>query len=448
MSSDSSWVQQPANNPHPAEANAMAAAQEGVDFKTRFVKCRDKRHREIEGLWQRNGRFYCQMSVPGKHPRKFPLKGPEDEPVKTVQEAVDAMHELRRKKRQNELPSNSMAAPAFDDYVKHYLDWVEKTKKPKTLWQERSVLKGWSEKLGKVRLSKVSRRDVNAYVLERKKAVGNRTVNMDVLVLRNLLKFAKKEGLVGSPLATDGWEPLRYRAPKRPLFSKDQIEKVCAEALARNAEGEPKYRNGELLADAIRFMLASGARVTSALATHWSDVDYDQRQLHLRETKYDQSAVVDFNAELEAHLKDMAKRRLPDSPYLFPGTRAEGHVGSLRKTFELVKAAAGVPGLRFHDLRHAFISACVMSGVDFMTIARWVGHSDGGVLIGKVYGHIANEHGARCAQKVSFDVAPEKEQPAGPPANVDLSKVDVAELMRLLQLKLQPQQDPGQKQAA
>ena len=35
---------------------------------------------------------------------------------------------------------------------------------------------------------------------------------------------------------------------------------------------------------------------------------------------------------------------------------------------------------------------CVMSGVDFMTIAAWVGHRDGGVLIGKVYGHLANEH--------------------------------------------------------
>jgi integrase len=31
--------------------------------------------------------------------------------------------------------------------------------------------------------------------------------------------------------------------------------------------------------------------------------------------------------------------------------------------------------LHFHDTRHHFISECVMSGVDFMTIAKWVGHS-------------------------------------------------------------------------
>jgi hypothetical protein len=45
---------------------------------------------------------------------------------------------------------------------------------------------------------------------------------------------------------------------------------------------------------------------------------------------------------------------------------------------------------------------CVMSGIDFMTIAKWVGHQDGGVLIGKVYGHLSNEHAQRQAQRVNF----------------------------------------------
>src|ERR1035441_3644261 len=35
--------------------------------------------------------------------------------------------------------------------------------------------------------------------------------------------------------------------------------------------------------------------------------------------------------------------------------------------------------------------ACVMSGIDFMTIAKWVGHKDGGVLVGKVHGHLSSE---------------------------------------------------------
>ena len=43
-----------------------------------------------------------------------------------------------------------------------------------------------------------------------------------------------------------------------------------------------------------------------------------------------------------------------------------------------------------------------MSGIDYMTIAEWVGHSDGGILIGKVYGHLADGHKKAMASKVNF----------------------------------------------
>ena len=43
-----------------------------------------------------------------------------------------------------------------------------------------------------------------------------------------------------------------------------------------------------------------------------------------------------------------------------------------------------------------------MAGIDFMTIAKWVGHADGGILIGKVYGHLSNEHAKRQAEKLVF----------------------------------------------
>jgi integrase len=61
-----------------------------------------------------------------------------------------------------------------------------------------------------------------------------------------------------------------------------------------------------------------------------------------------------------------------------------------------------MPGFNFHDLRHHFISMAVMSGLDYMTIAAWVGHKDGGVLIGKVYVHLADTHKKAMADKLSF----------------------------------------------
>jgi hypothetical protein len=43
---------------------------------------------------------------------------------------------------------------------------------------------------------------------------------------------------------------------------------------------------------------------------------------------------------------------------------------------------------------------CVMAGIDYMTIAAWLGHKDGGILIGKVYGHLNNEHRLNMAAKL------------------------------------------------
>lgn len=348
------------------------------------------------------------------------------------------MSELRKKKRHGELP-NPGRAPQFNEYVAHYVSFITESckKKPKTIFQERSVLYGWVRFLGNTRLTQITRQHINEYVLNRKQAgVGNRTANYDVLALNNCLKFAKEEGWLKNRLPTEGYKRLKYVAPKRPLYTKEQFDHVCHIATQKNADGTPKYRNGELLADLIRFMRTTGARVTSALSTRWSDVDWKQRQVHLRNTKYDkQNVVVDFNDELEAVLKEMYVRRQPDSDCMFPATRTEGSVGSLRKTFEEVRKAAGLPNLHFHDARHFFISACVMSGIDFMTIARWVGHSDGGMLIGKVYGHLSNEHAQRAARKVTFGGDDRKPEVTGN-NGVNLDDFSAEELFKLLQQKL------------
>jgi hypothetical protein len=43
-----------------------------------------------------------------------------------------------------------------------------------------------------------------------------------------------------------------------------------------------------------------------------------------------------------------------------------------------------------------------MSGIDVRTIAEWMGHLDGGILIGKIYSHLLGEHRQRMAQKLVF----------------------------------------------
>ena len=50
-----------------------------------------------------------------------------------------------------------------------------------------------------------------------------------------------------------------------------------------------------------------------------------------------------------------------------------------------------------------------MGGIDYMTIAHWLGHSDGGVLIGKTYGHLNDKHKARMADGLRILEPPAKQ---------------------------------------
>jgi len=52
-----------------------------------------------------------------------------------------------------------------------------------------------------------------------------------------------------------------------------------------------------------------------------------------------------------------------------------------------------------------------MAGIDFMTIAAWLGHKDGGILVGKVYGHLIDEHRQKMAAKLTIGLASVRDAP-------------------------------------
>ena len=72
--------------------------------------------------------------------------------------------------------------------------------------------------------------------------------------------------------------------------------------------------------------------------------------------------------------------------------------GALTRACRIV----GCARLTHHSLRHLFATRCVESGMDIPTVANWLGHSDGGMLALKIYGHLRREHSQAMAQRVSF----------------------------------------------
>lgn len=367
-----------------------------------FQKVLDGRKQPIRGLWERNERYYARISIENpengqKEVRRIPLDG-----ANSVAEARKALNRLLAQRENNDLPS-LRRSPKFCDYVDLYLRnlaIVVDAKRPATVQKERYTLKYWCNHLGSTRLHHINRAMINAFIVKRQAAgISGRTVNLDIIALRNVLKRAIDDGWLRS-LPTENLRPLKWTTKKRILVTAEEIDQLCAASLVST-------KNGQQLSDYVKLMAYSGARRGEALRIKWSDIDWSHMQLTVGSdgmAKNREVRVVDLNASLAAHLKEMFSRRAPDSQFLFPspqrGTRdvaSKSFVDSLKIT-----RARSASKINFHDCRHFFISMSVMSGIDFMTIARWVGHKDGGVLIGKVYGHLSNEHAQLQAKRLIF----------------------------------------------
>lgn len=137
----------------------------------------------------------------------------------------------------------------------------------------------------------------------------------------------------------------------------------------------------------VQFLLETGLRQGEARALHWPDVDFDRRRVLVRKTKNRRSRDVPLLPSTIALLKQLRARpyvvtmRAPER--VFAGLLSKD---SVRMDLDAATAAAGIPHLRVHDLRHVYASHLVQSGVPVPTVAALLGHSDGGALVLRRYG--------------------------------------------------------------
>ena len=356
----------------------------------------------------------------------------------TAAEAQEEFRKLLVERSENRL-RHIGRSPSFSEYLdKTYLPLLSGSgKKPDTITTEQAHYKRWRTALGDLRLDKIRPSHILAALNNLRAVRSPRTCNLALVCLRHVLKAARRDNYLKTlPTESIPWQRTETKA--RRLYSREDIDRFCKVAFKES-------KNGAEFADYVRLLALCGAREQETIKLRWDDVDFKHKLLTIgadADTKNREARRVDFNAELEIHLKAMHTRRAPDSEWLFPspqrGERDE-RAKTFRESLLLTRAAAGavcqkcgeialgetapkkcaacrstrldykervlpdhLQKIGFHDCRHHFISYAVMSGIDYMTIARWVGHKDGGVLIGKVYGHLSNEHAQAQAQKLVF----------------------------------------------
>ena len=364
-----------------------------------FTPVFDSRKRKLRNLWQRGDRYYARIKIayPGEDrakTRRVPLK------AGNVTEAVKELRELLVKRDKGRTITRERTQ-TLADFAACYIDrlYAGNRKRLGTIVGESGHAKFWTRELGSHRLHVITPGQINR-ALDKRAGEGKapRTLNYALTTLRNIYAEAIADGLVdSSPCQNVKWRKVDKK--ERRLVTADEFDRLGDAALKVS-------KNGQQFCDYLRLLLYSGGRMAEMLRLRWLDVNWKQEQLVIGadgESKNHEVRHVDFNDYLEAHLKDMHQRRDEGSIWLFPSPQ-RGHRDipskSFRETLLLAREESELEHVGFHDTRHHFISMSVMAGIDYMTIAAWVGHKDGGILIGKVYGHLANEHRQRAAQKL------------------------------------------------
>jgi len=165
-----------------------------------------------------------------------------------------------------------------------------------------------------------------------------------------------------------------YEAARYEFFTPEQIREL-AEAAASEQ-------------DAAVFMTAAftGLRRGELVALRWRDVDFDNQSIRvyegytreLRGPTSRRSRTVPMVEEVAAVVTRLRERTKFTGPndFVFPGESGEiADPSALRRRFAAAVNRAGLPPLRFHDLRHTFGSLAI-NHASIVQVQNWMGHAD------------------------------------------------------------------------
>jgi integrase len=175
--------------------------------------------------------------------------------------------------------------------------------------------------------------------------------------------------------------------------------------------------------------LTTGLRIGELLGLKWSDIDLDARRLRVSrqlqrgqggliftEPKAASRRTVDLPARTVEALKRHRKRQVEEAPkaggayqdnaLVFAGSLG-GPIGPEKVTqraFKPLLKRAGLPEIRFHDLRHTFATLLLARGVHPTYVQRALGHASVKMTLDR-YSHWMPSMGRATAEAIDAVLA-------------------------------------------
>ena len=113
------------------------------------------------------------------------------------------------------------------------------------------------------------------------------------------------------------------------------------------------------------------------MAMRWQDIDFTGALWTIpgESTKTGRAYHVPLVEPALEVLRQRWQLSTPGSKWIFPAASKSGHLVSFQKQWAEFRTRAGMPDLRFHDLRHTLASWQAIEGTSLAIIGRGLGHS-------------------------------------------------------------------------
>lgn len=221
------------------------------------------------------------------------------------------------------------------------------------------------------------------------------TVNRDVAALSGVFAhWCKNTTAAVHPLAelevleVADDETVRYLSPAeskrlRATLAARDAEAAAARARANKHRADRDYElmpeivgHCDHITPMVLLSLNTGMRQGELFSLAWESVDLRHKTITVlaRHSKGNATRTIPINTEAMAVLT--AVRPALATGLVFKSPISGGRFNNVKKAWAEVATAAGLPDLRWHDLRHDFASQLVMRGVPLFTVQKLLGHAN------------------------------------------------------------------------
>ena len=148
--------------------------------------------------------------------------------------------------------------------------------------------------------------------------------------------------------------------------------------------------------------MLTGCRRSEILTLRWEHVVLEASELRLPDSETG-ARVVPLSPSAVKVLAALPQS--PDIQWVIPGRHPGTHLRALSDAWKVIRARAGLEGVRIHDLIHTFASRALALGESLPTIGKVLGHSQ--METTSRYAHPTRESVHQSAARIADSIAAE-----------------------------------------